>query len=81
MGSNHLDQRLAGIIAKALGLAASDLDLSSSTDTVEKWDSLAHLQVIMEIEQAYGVRFSTEEIPQLTSVQKLQDTLAKLGVL
>ena len=45
----QLDRQLAEVIARALRLTAEQVNLSSSADTLEEWDSLAHLQVILEI--------------------------------
>lgn len=76
-----LNQQLAGTIARALQLPEEQVTISSSVETLEEWDSLAHLMVIMEVEQGFNVQFSTEEIPQLTSAQKLQDALGSRGLL
>ncbi|PZC46141.1 MAG: Acyl carrier protein [Chloroflexi bacterium] len=76
-----LNQQLAGAIAQALQLPEEQVVISSSVETLESWDSLAHLMVIMEVEQGFNVQFSTEEIPQLTSAKKLQDALRSRGLL
>ncbi len=46
-----------------------------------KWDSIAHLRLIMAVEREFGVQFETEDIPKLTSfsllAQKLLETESK----
>jgi acyl carrier protein len=55
-----------------------DVDLlpTSSKDTLEAWDSINHLQLIVELEDRLGVSFTKEEIEQLDSVPKLTAMLA-----
>lgn len=35
---------------------------------VEGWDSLAHIRVVLSVEQAFGVRFSAAEVSKLNNV-------------
>lgn len=41
------------------------------------WDSLGHLKLIMAIEKEFMVRFSTEDIPRLTSFELIEQALKK----
>jgi acyl carrier protein len=63
--------RLLHVIADELKVAPDTLGAASGTDTVEAWDSLGHLNVILAVEEAFGIRFPSEAIPQLTSVGAL----------
>lgn len=53
-----------------------DLLPTSSKDTLEAWDSINHLQLIVELEDRLGVSFTKEEIEQLDSVAELTAMLA-----
>jgi acyl carrier protein len=44
-----------------------------------EWDSMAHFNFLLLIEEHYGVRFSVEEMAELKSLQNIADTLASLG--
>ena len=47
---------------------------------VEGWDSFKQIEIILAIEQRYGVKFHTREIDRLENVGILVQTLqAKLG--
>jgi len=52
----------------------------STADDTEDWDSLGQLRIIMALEEKYDVRFRTEEIPELNSVEKLTARLGQLTV-
>lgn len=49
------------------GLRASD---------VPDWDSLMHVRLMLEIEQAFSIRFTALEIGKLESVGDLMDLIA-----
>jgi acyl carrier protein len=50
-----------------------------STDSVETWDSFRHLQLILSIEDEYGVQFDPQKIPELITVAKVQEALEQKG--
>lgn len=48
---------------------------------VPKWDSLAMVQLITELQNRFSVEFDLEEIQALQSYQEIHDTLARKGAL
>jgi len=67
------------IVAETLKLPPDDVGDDASSDSLEAWDSLGHLDVIQAIEAATGVKFSMTEIPELTSVEKIDAALRDKG--
>lgn len=67
--------QLIKIAAQIFQVPAESLTLDTGIGDIEAWDSLGHLRLMMEIEQEFGVRFSTEQIRQLTSLAEIQQTL------
>jgi acyl carrier protein len=47
---------------------------------IKQWDSVAHLQLVMEIENTFGIMLPTEDVIDLSSFEKAQDILKKHGV-
>jgi acyl carrier protein len=39
--------------------------------TIDAWDSLGHLQLIMELEKEFSVKFTMQEIPTLTTLERI----------
>lgn len=56
------------------------LNEESSPDNVESWDSLKHLNLILAIEQDFGITLSDEEIIEMMNVQLILEILKnKIG--
>lgn len=52
----------------------------TSADDIEEWDSLSHVQLIVAVEQEFGVRFTSREILKWRNVGEMAEALAaKLG--
>lgn len=55
----------------------SDIDTSCSQDSCENWDSLHHLMLISELEEAFDVEFDPEEMAEMKSYAKVKEALDK----
>jgi acyl carrier protein len=43
----------------------------TTTDDIEDWDSVTHVQLIVTVEERFGVRFNTGEIAGLENVGQM----------
>lgn len=51
------------------------LNRELSAGDIEEWDSLSHIRLILAVEKAFNVRFSTLEIGELENLGQLVDLL------
>ncbi len=83
MSLQPIPSSLREILADTLEITPAEVTPELSTDSVETWDSFRHLQLILSLEGEYGVQFDPQQIPDLTTVAKIQAALeskgAKLG--
>jgi len=73
-------RKIEAIAADVLG--SSDLVLSESTraNEIAGWDSLTHVQIIVGVEQAFGIRMNSTEISQLENTGSLVDLVQRRSV-
>jgi acyl carrier protein len=69
---NNIEQRLRELIAQTFEINETDLPSEPSVETVDQWDSLGHLKVIVAVETEFGLKFQTTKIPNLTSLALLR---------
>lgn len=62
-------ERVQGIVSDVFGVPEDQVRPDSSPDTIETWDSIHHLNLVIALEQEFGVQFTPEEIEQLLSVE------------
>ncbi len=48
----------------------------TTASDVRGWDSLMHVSLILRVENAFGVRFSSREVALLNTVGELEDLIA-----
>jgi acyl carrier protein len=73
-----LDAQLVEAIARNFGLEPGEVSSETGPETAPEWDSVGHLRLILDVEEAYGVRFPTREISLLTSAGRIQSALDRL---
>ncbi|HNB66818.1 acyl carrier protein [Accumulibacter sp.] len=69
------------LIAAALKLPLSAIDLTTSMQTTEAWDSLAHMELIISLEEHYRIMLEADQIAEMTSVAAVVDQLRERGLL
>jgi acyl carrier protein len=66
------------IMAQVLQVDIASIDISTSTDSVESWDSLKHMQLILALEDEFGIQFPDELIPDLLDYTSIKDAVGTL---
>jgi acyl carrier protein len=52
-----------------------NIEIHMTKKDLISWDSIGHLNLILEVEDEYGISFSKEEIESIDSIQKLYDVI------
>jgi acyl carrier protein len=53
-----------------------DVQRDTTAEDIEGWDSLNHVTLMLRIEKAFGVKFTTAQVAKLKNVGELVDLLA-----
>lgn len=81
MTSPILDQ-IRGVASDLFNVPVDRITAASSPETIEAWDSTQHLNLVLALEEKFGLRLSPEEMEQMRNVgeaaklveSKLQDS-------
>lgn len=77
MERNTIESIVAELLTVLLGIpvsTATDVRMSECS----QWDSLKHIEIIMTVEQRFGVSFPSEKIPLLVTQVSLVDGICEL---
>lgn len=74
-------KQIISIVSKVVGVPSEQLDINSESSNFYKWDSLAQLNIIIEIEKKVGKKIDASMMGELTSIKLIVDHLKKLNVI
>ena len=60
-------------MANVFGVPFDKIDKDSNPTTIERWDSLRHMQMILALEEEFGIEFSDEDITSMISLQEITE--------
>tara|TARA_Y100000591_G_scaffold331129_1_gene364088 strand:- start:1967 stop:2215 length:249 start_codon:yes stop_codon:yes gene_type:complete len=69
------------IVSNKIAVSKKELNENSKSSDFYKWDSLAQLNIILEIEKKIDKKIDASMMSELTSVKSIIDYLNKLDVI
>lgn len=75
MGRKEIFDKLNTIFRDVMDNDDIVLEEGSSAEDIEEWDSVAHVQLIEEIEAVLGVKFSAKEMMSWDDVGEFVDAI------
>lgn len=70
------EQRLRTVVVQTLRIPEARYRPDLQLGDLDEWDSVAHLELVAAIEQAFGVQLSADEMVELTSLEKIRARLS-----
>jgi acyl carrier protein len=64
-------RRVRDVFASFFGDSTVNVNAGTTAADVPGWDSLANVELMVEVEQAFGIRFRTGEVAGLRNVGEL----------
>jgi len=61
------EAKLKQIMSTVLRVPADNIDGDANMDSIKSWDSLNHMNLILALEDAYGVSIPDDEATNITS--------------
>ena len=79
--TDEIEERVRGVLVDVFGLEAAEVGPDTSMDTVEAWDSLQQLNVVLALEEELEVSFTDEETMEMVTFPLIVATVReKLGI-
>ncbi|MBL7903274.1 MAG: acyl carrier protein [Bacteroidia bacterium] len=72
------NSRIKQVMSVVFEVPLDSINENSSTDNLENWDSLRHLNLILALEEEFGVSIPDEEVGNLVNFKLIELTINEL---
>jgi acyl carrier protein len=69
--------QIESVVTEVLGRDKLNLTPETTAESVEGWDSLSHIQIVVGLERAFGIRFNAAELIDYQNVGALADGIQR----
>jgi acyl carrier protein len=72
------EEALKQVLSAVLGIPAESIGEATSMDTVEGWDSIKHMNLVLALEDEFGISIPDEDAANITSYPLIRLVLGDL---
>lgn len=76
----QVDGAVENLLSDILQIPASQITENLAMKEVDAWDSLKHMELIVSLEQNFGIDLSFDEIVAMQSVSEIKRVIREKGV-
>lgn len=69
------EDRVKAVLAGVLEIDADSINDETSIDTVETWDSIRQINLVLALEEEFGVQLSEDQVVDLLSYPIVLETI------
>jgi acyl carrier protein len=70
--------QVRNVASDIFGIPADKITAESSPETIENWDSIQHLNLVLAVEEKFGVQIDPEDIEQMKNIGAAAKLVEKL---
>ncbi len=72
-----MEERLKKVFAESLGIEEEKVTDDLKYNTIDEWDSVAHMTLVAAIEDEFDIMLDTDDIIDMSSFAKAKEIVAK----
>jgi acyl carrier protein len=77
--NSTLEGRIQSILADALQITPNLITPDLAFGDLPQWDSMGHMEVMMRLEEHFGIEITADTIAQLTSIPAIRQYLTQMA--
>ncbi len=70
---------IIAVFAEVFDRGPEQFGADTTPATVQGWDSVKHVELVVALEERFGCMFDPEEVPDLTSLAAIEEILRRHG--
>ncbi|MBL7074389.1 acyl carrier protein [candidate division KSB1 bacterium] len=75
-----MEQKLKRIMSTLFDVKEDEIRDESSIENIDEWDSLKHINLILAIEEEFGISTDEDQMAEMISFAKIMHVLTDKGV-
>lgn len=76
MSNNAIQEKLLAVFRDVFEDDELEISPTTTADDIEGWDSLTHVSLMINVERAFGLKFSSTQVASLKNVGQLIDLVS-----
>jgi acyl carrier protein len=72
-----MEKKVKAIMASVFEIDEKEINEESSSETIDTWDSMMHMNLIAALEEEFEVEFDEEEIIEMMDYRSILEVLSK----
>ena len=74
------EQKLKDVLAKTFNVDVNSIVEDASPDTIENWDSLRHMNLVLALEEEFDVELTDDQVVEILSYKLIKIVLQEQGI-
>jgi len=72
---NAMEQRIKNVMSAVFQIPLNQIKENASPDTIESWDSLKHMNLVVALEEEFEIEFIDDEINEMMNFALIKSIL------
>lgn len=74
------EQKLKEVMSRVFKVSIEMITEDASPDTIENWDSLRHMSLVLALEEEFDVGFTDDQVVEILSYKLIKIVLKEHGI-
>ena len=70
-----MKEKVCAIVSRIMQVPVEQVDEHSSPGTIQQWDSLRHMNLLLSLEEELDIRFTDQEMSEMMGLRKILELL------
>ena len=62
---NNIESRVKNVMSIVFNIPVNEIDIDASPDSIESWDSLKHMNLIIALEEEFKIKIPDTEVANI----------------
>ena len=73
-----VQEKVIQVLINIFQVSPDKISAVTTSDNVENWDSMNHINMILALEQEFGIRYDEEQVVSMLSVEEIIDATEEM---